>query len=92
MYTLRIIEETRKSEKLPFVQVIRNVNLGNSYSTCTAGSTEFDEIVSGFPKDNAIRKIVIDSKCIEHTVLSNNEFRNYSYFIMTENGQTFERL
>ena len=92
MYTLRIIEETRKNEKLPFVQVIRNVNLGNSYSTCTNGSAEFDNIVSGFPKDNAIRKIVIDSKYLEHTVLSNNKLRNYSYFIMTENGKTFERL
>lgn len=92
MYTLRIIEETRKNEKSPFVQVIRNFNLGSSYSTCTDGSVEFDKIVSDFPKDNVIRKIVIDSKCLEHTVLSNNELRNYSYFIMTENGKTFERL
>ena len=92
MFILRIIKETRKNEKLPFVQVIRNIDLGSSYSTCTDGSAEFDEIVSVFPKDNEIRKIIIDSKCSEHTVLSNNENRNYSYFIMTESGKTFERL
>jgi hypothetical protein len=92
MYTLRIIEEIRKDKKSPFVQVIRNIGLGDSYLTCTAGSQEFDEIISKYPEDSEIRKIVIDSKHTERAVLLNNEHRNYTYFIMTENGKTFERL
>ena len=92
MYTLRIIEEVRKNENTPFSQVIRNFNLGDSYSTYTKGSEKFNEIVSNLPKDNEIRKIVIDSKQLEYTIFSCSKNTKFSYFIMTENGKTFERL
>ena len=53
MYTLRIIEETRENENVPFEQVIENFEIGSSYSVIKKGcSKEFDSILEDYPDAN----------------------------------------
>ena len=96
MFTLRIIEETRQNEKAPFEQVIENFALGNSYSILKKGCTrEFDEIMKrNYPERSSddIRALLIAEMGREFWVENETELSNYSYFIMTDGGQTFERL
>lgn len=96
MFTLRIIEETRESESVPFEQVIENFEIGSSYSILKKGATkEFDEIME--TEFLGADMMPIESLlCTEHGrkffIWEQTPLRNYSYFIMTENGKTFERL
>jgi hypothetical protein len=96
MYTLRIIEEKRDNDNVPFEQVIENHELGSSYTKIKKGvSKEFDTIMKDlFPEES---KLEVESLvCGENEkvffILSRTILRNNAYFIMTDSGKTFERL
>lgn len=95
MYTLRIIEETRENEKVPFDQVIENFEVGESYSIIKKGfSKEYDKEMAEWT-DSTAESVTAILKCENGKtfhIVKNNEFRNYTYYIMTESGKTFEKL
>lgn len=80
MYTLRIIIEERSSEKEAFEQVVENHALGNSYRVAKKGNGD------------GVRSVVFSEKGETWFVMDSEKNTLYSYFIMTENGKTFERL
>ena len=95
MYTLRIIEETREREKEPFEQVIKNFELGSFYQIARRGCTsKFDELLKEQPEHlrHIIRMFVVGIGGNAMPILSKTETVQCEYFVMTENGKTFERL
>jgi len=96
MFALRIIEETRENENLPFEQVVENFVIGNSYSILRNGATkEFDAIMeSEFPEAEItpIESLLCTENGSKFFIWYPTALRQYSYFIMTESGKTFERL
>ena len=96
MYTLRIIEEKRENENVPFEQVIENHELGSSYSKIKNGvSKEFEEITKGlFPEEDTtdVELIICGENEKVFYILSKTPTRNNAYFIMSECGKTFEKL
>lgn len=95
MYTLRIIEETREDESKPFEQVIKNFELGTSYHVARRGHTStFEQLLVEQPESlqNRIRMFVVGVNGNVFPVLSKTETLQCEYFIMTGNGNTFERL
>jgi len=94
MYTLRIIEETRADESMPFEQVIENFELGDAYATIKNGITEFDKIMERYPNENKelIKVIICGENGDEIFVRQNDTLNEYTYFIMSESGKTFEKL
>ena len=99
MYTLRIIEETRDNENLPFDQVIENFEIGKSYSIIRKDkSKEFDAILSTY--EGIDKEEIAAILCVERMYDDNNVFfiyhptalKQYHYFVMTDSGKTFERL
>ena len=95
MYTLRIIEETRYNENDAFEQVIENFELGKAYSRVNNGTKEFDKIMMDlYPEWNKdeVLSIISGENEDEFFILKNNDFRQHTYFIMTESGKTFEKL
>lgn len=100
MYTLRIIEEKRASKDDPFESVVKNFELGNSYSILKNGSTrKFDELLaSKYPDSNKesnkakIRAIICGQNEWEFFIFADSENEVFHYFVMTESGKTFERL
>lgn len=95
MYTLRVIIEERENSNSPYEQVIHNYDLGNSYTKISNGSKLFYEIIDRlypeFPKDDVV-SIICSEKQDEWFVMNNSENKKRFYFIMTENGSTFEKL
>ena len=95
MYTLRIIIEERENKNFPFEQTIHNYSLGNSYTKVENGTKIFDKIMDElypeFSKDE-IKAIICSEDKKEWVIMKNKENQTFSYFIMTENGTTFERL
>lgn len=96
MFVLRIIEESRKHEFDPFSQVVENHELGKAYSKLEKGITpEFEEVMKyEFPdeKSNSVKAIILGENGDSFFISENTDNRTYSYFIMTENGSTFERI
>lgn len=95
MFTLRIIEEKRENENVPFEQVIENFEIGSSYSVVRKGfSREFDELMKKWSdmKNENVIAILSAENGMEFHIIKNDKLSNYQYFIMTENGKTFERL
>ena len=96
MYTLRIIIEERENQSFPFEQTIHNYSLGNSYTKVDYGSKNFWAIINEFYPDfdmkYEIKSIICSEDKKEWFVMKNNENKTFSYFIMTDNGTTFERL
>jgi len=95
MYTLRVIIEERSGEKKPFEQVIDNYALGNSYRVAKKGiSKEFEEGLKEHPKESAdgVKAVLFSEKKETWFILESSENVKYSYFVMTENGKTFDRL
>ena len=95
MYTLRIIAEERANKDMPFEQTIHNYSLGNAYTKVERGSKTFNSIMDGsYPdfKKEAVRFIICSEDKKEWFIMENSEYQIFSYFIMTENGTTFERL
>jgi len=96
MFVLRIIEETRENENEPFEQIIENFELGSAYTRLKSGVTkEFDNVMEKeFPDSdkNNVESLICGQNGDIYFMEKNNENKVYRYFIMTEVGQTFERL
>lgn len=95
MYTLRIVEETREDESKPFEQVIKNFELGNFYQIARRGCTsKFDELLVEQPEHlrDRIRLFIVGVGGNAMPILRKSEFVQCEYFVMTGNGNTFERL
>jgi hypothetical protein len=96
MFALRIIEETRKNKNVPFEQVIENFELGSSYSKLKSGATnEFDLFMEeNYPETDksTVESLICGRNGDVYFIERNTENKQFSYFIMTESGQTFERL
>ena len=96
MFILRIVQEDRKARIAPFEQIIENFELGDAYTRLKKDCTsEFDELMSReFPDFNkeSIESIICGQNGYKFFIESDTEFKQRSYFIMTERGQTFERL
>jgi len=95
MYTLRIIEESRENEKVPFEQVVENFELGCSYSKIQKGiSKEFDELTKLWTEEEKknVKSIICGQNETLFFVYDNTINRNNAYFIMGDSGKTFEKL
>lgn len=104
MFTLRIIEETRRGENAPFEQVIENHELGSSYAKLKQGITsefelEIEHLSERMKEDWPDLNIKTDIDCIicaangeMFFIMNEKPDKKFSYFIMTENGKTFEKL
>lgn len=98
MFTLRIIYEKRSDAKLPFEQVVENHKLGNSYVIFKKGVTSFfkTEMENRYPETSHddVRALLLTDNGNENGFLlfNNKENVQFSYFIMAENGKTFEKL
>jgi hypothetical protein len=96
MFILRIVQEDRKTKNAPFEQVIENFELGDAYTRLAKGRTsEFDDMIDReFPdfKKEEIESIICGSNGKKYFIEADTELTQRSYFIMTESGQTFERL
>jgi len=95
MYTLRIIEEERLDENSPFDQITENFELGEAYSTIKNGTKEFDRIMKEtYPDENVenIDSLVCADNGNTFFVFKRSTNKVFSYFIMTENGKTLEKL
>ena len=104
MFTLRIIEETRENENAPFEQVQNNHSLGRGYSKLKKGITkEFDleinrlspQLKENWPNLNVeteVDSIICGANGDSWFIMKDSPLKRYDYFIMTESGQTFERL
>lgn len=95
MYTLRVIIEERSDEKKPFEQVIDNYALGNSYRVAKKGvSKQFEDGLKEYPKESTegVKAVLFSEKGETWFIMESSENVKYSYFIMTENGKTFDRL
>ena len=96
MFSLRIIEETRKNENEAFEQVTTNHSLGNSYSILEKGKTsEFDDLMKKtYPEHDKskLKGIICSDLGDDFFIEKNEENKIFQYFIMTENGKTFEKL
>jgi hypothetical protein len=99
MFILRIIQEERENGNKPFEQVIENFEIGKSYSVIKKGSSkEFDAILEtygGINKDEIAAILCVEKRYDDNNVffiLETTANRQFSYFVMTESGKTFERL
>jgi hypothetical protein len=95
MYTLRIIEETRKSKDDPFRQMVHNHCLGDAYTVRRKGvSPDFAEaVMKAIGGDTEYTELIVTGSNGDTFVkYRSHEYDKFTYFIMTENGKTFERL
>ena len=98
MYSLRIIEKTRENVDDNFDYVTENFCIGTSYSIVRADSKEFKRIMDSEYPD--LKQSSKDKKrallCCENGqtffIEEKDSLREYEYFIMTERGNTFEKL
>ena len=98
MYSLRIIEKTRENVEDRFDYVTKNFCIGNSYSVVRADSKEFKRIMDAeYPdlkqisKDN-IRALLCCDNGQTFFIEKKDDLRESEYFVMTERGNTFEKL
>jgi len=96
MYTLRIIENTRSNETERFDSVIENFELGCSYSRIQKNKTkEFDILMKEeYPNvdDTNIDSIIFGENGKKFFIEAFSPLKEYTYFIMSDNGNTLERL
>ena len=96
MFTLRVLEEKREDVKLPFESVVSNYELGSSYSVIKSGTEEFKRnLIGRYPdliEDKRISSIICSDKGDILFIMKNNEYNEYTHYIMNENGGTFERI
>lgn len=95
MFTLRSIEE-KKEDDYSFEQVTSNHYLGKSYTRLVNGmTTEFDAVMKEqFPhvNKNSIESIICSDLGDIFFIEKSEKNKIYSYYIMTENGRTFEKI
>lgn len=95
MFVLRIIEESRENENSPFEQVIRNIEMGKSYTMIQRGkSSVFVNLLNDYPEDTkgVIRAFLVFGNGEVYPILENDSNHSWSYYVMKESGETFERL
>jgi len=98
MYSLRIIEKTRESVDDNFDYVTENFCIGISYSVVRADSKEFKRIMDAEYPDlkqsskDKIRALLCCENGQTFFIGEKDSLREYEYFIMTERGNTFEKL
>ena len=98
MYSLRIIEKTRENVDDNFDYVTENFCIDTSYSIVRADSKEFKRIMdSEYPdlkqsSKDKIRALLCCENGQIFFIEEKDSLREYQYFIMTERGNTFEKL
>ena len=96
MFVLRIVQEERENVNSPFQQVIENFELGIAYTKLEKGLTsEFNQIMSEeYPEEKIdnVKAIVCGQNGFKFFIERNTELKQRHYFIMTESGQSFERI
>ena len=96
MYTLRIIEEFKTSEKSPWQQSITNIELGNSYTLCKGAPTitpiKLDQKSDAVVSVENISSVIKGENGKEINILESSKNTNRLYFVLTECGTTFERI
>ena len=95
MYTLRLIEEFKVDGKLPWQQSVSNFELGNGYTLFKGFHPILLKARDGFEDVETKEKLL----CLIHgenkrefNIWNSDEHTKRTYFIMTDSGQTFERL
>ena len=96
MYTLRIIEEERDNESMPFEQVVENFELGGAYTKIKNGSSsEFDRYIEedmSSDEKSEIDSVIIGSNGHAFYIMNNSKNKQFTYYIMGDSGNTFEKL
>ena len=96
MYTLRTVRDYRSSSSDPYHQEIINVFLGKSYTVLKGDDNEslLDILGKRNVSPSAVSSVIIDSDGNEHLIYRNlNPKEEWNtYFIMTDDGSTFERI
>ena len=98
MYSLRIIKKTRENVEDYFDYVTENFCIGTSYSVLNADSKEFKRIMDAEYPDlkqsskDKIRALLCCDNGQTFFIEEKDSLREYEYFIMTERGNTFEKL
>lgn len=91
MYTLRIIEEERTNVNEPFEVVVKNFELGDAYTKIyKESSSEFSKYVGD--EFESVYCVVIARNGHEFYITNNTELRRFTYYIMSDSGNTFEKL
>lgn len=97
MYTLRIVEKTKDPTTGKYDEVVENFSIGNSYSLLMKDKTkEFETCINNLYPGEDIAKVYglvcgDNDQCI-FLFKDDTDDNKYSYYIMTENGETFECL
>ena len=95
MNTLRIIKN-QKTKNGTFADYVENINLGDSYYLYCKGTDVFNDIIAeavdGFEK--VLRYVLVSEKGTKFLITNNiNEDGGSDfYYIVSDNGKTFERL
>jgi len=98
MYSLRIIEKTREYVGDRFDYVTENFYIGVSYSVVRSDSKEFKRIMEAEYPDlkqsskDKIRALLCCDNGQTFFIEDKDDLREYEYYIMTERGNTFEKL
>ena len=94
MYTLRIVTETTVDGFTS--REVQNISLGKSYTCNLVGSEYYKECKNDLTGEykNSLSQVVVDSEGITHYIFRNSKDSNKEnyYYIMTDEGKTFERL
>lgn len=97
MFTLRIIEKTRTSKDFAFDEVVENFALGNSYSILIQGLTkEFNKIME--EKYAGVDRSIVKGLLIRELdgdiffIYNKDDLQEYTYYILTDGGKTFDRI
>lgn len=96
MYTLRIIEEKRENEKASFEQIIKNFEMGTSYTRVEreCGGSVFNNLIKDYPEcvKSTIRAFLIFGNGETYPISQDDNNHHWLYFIMTDSGKTLERI
>ena len=96
MYSLRIVEQIRESENDKFERVESNHELGDAYSKISRGTRFFCNAVIAYGmKDECeldFDQFIKGSNGDVFIVRKSEPNHLFYYFVMTENGSTFEKL
>jgi len=98
MYSLRVVKKKSEDVDDRFDYVIENFCIGASYSVVRADSKEFKRIMEAEYPDlkqsskDKIRALLCCENGKTFFIEEKDSLREYEYFIMTERGNTFEKL
>ena len=96
MYSLRIVEQIRESENYKFERVESNHELGDAYSKISRGTRFFSNAVIAYGMKGEdeldFDQFIKGSNGDVFIVRKSEPNHLFYYFVMTENGSTFEKL